>query len=50
MSIKISGEDDIRGLVDVIFGVGIPFDKPVNGSIDHSQPTEMLDDSYEGPN
>lgn len=37
-------------MVDDIFGVGIPRDEPVNGSIDHTQPTKMLDDSYEGPN
>ena len=50
MSIKIRGEDDIGGMVDDIFGVGIPCDEPVNGSIDHSQPSEMLDDSYGEPN
>ena len=46
----IRGEDDIEGIVDDMFGVGVPCNEPVNKSSDHKQPTEMLDDSYEGPN
>lgn len=37
-------------MVDDIFGVGILCDERVNKSSDHTQPTEMLDDSYKGPN